>query len=363
MSEGADTWFTGTLAPGTLEQRYYETLELHLADSSEVVLHSAYMLGRMAAANGVGVVDIAMLHSETLQRVIAATGVTSTAETIDKASQFLSECLAPYEMMLSGYSESNASLVQANDGLNQAQAALESVNSELESFSYSVAHDLRAPLRGVLGFSQALLDDHSHQLDAEGLGFLHHVREAARDMTQLIDDLLTLSRVTRGELQRESVDVSDLAEKVLARLAAAQPERKVHVAVETGLTALCDARLLSVVLENLIGNAWKFSSRKTGARIEVGHIDADGQSAYFVRDNGAGFDMEHAEKLFGVFQRLHSPSEFEGTGIGLATVYRVITRHQGRVWAGGAVGQGATFYFTLGEDGVKNGPGGQVKRT
>jgi signal transduction histidine kinase len=345
----------------TLERQYLEALESHLSGTSEVVLHAAYLLGRMAAADGIGVVDIAMLHSETLRRVIAATGEAPTAEMIGKASQFLSECLAPYEMMLTGYSESNANLVEANEWLHDAQVALETVNKELESFSYSVAHDLRAPLRGVLGFSQALMEDHANQLDKEGLGLLRHVREAAMDMVRLIDDLLALSRVTRGELRRERVNVSDQAEGVLARLAAGQPERQVQLTIESGLTAWCDARLLSVVLENLIGNAWKFTSKRDGAQIEIGHIEVGGQPAYLVRDNGAGFDMAHADKLFGVFQRLHSTSEFEGTGIGLATVYRVIQRHHGRIWAEGMVGHGATFYFTLGEDGAGDRDDGKVK--
>jgi signal transduction histidine kinase len=335
----------------TLERRYSEALEIHLAGSSEVVLHAAYALGRMAAADGMGVVDIAMLHNETLQRVIAATGAAPTATMIGKASQFLSECLAPYEMMLSGYSESNANLVESNDRLHETQAELETVNKELESFSYSVAHDLRAPLRSVIGFSQALLEEHADQLDDEGQRFLGYLREAAGEMAQLIDDLLTLSRVTRGDLQRERVDVSELARKVMTRLADGQPERKVRITIEPGLAARCDARLLAIVLENLIGNAWKFTSRQSDARIEVGRVDDDGgHPAWFVRDNGAGFDMAHAGRLFGVFQRLHSTAEFEGTGIGLATVQRVIHRHHGTIRAEGAIGQGATFYFTLGDD-------------
>jgi light-regulated signal transduction histidine kinase (bacteriophytochrome) len=338
----------------TLRQRYSEALETHLASSSEAWLHASYALGRTAASDGVGVVDIAMLHNETLQRLIAATGGAPTAAMIGKASQFLFECLAPYEMMLSGYSESNANLVESNDRLHETQAALETVNQELESFSYSVAHDLRAPLRSVLGFSLALLEDHAERLDDEGRRFLHYLQDAARDMTRLIDDLLTLSRVARGDLQRERVDVSELAHEVIERLAAGQPERDVLIEIEPGLVARCDARLLAVVLENLIGNAWKFTSRRTDARIEVGRMDDGGHPAWFVRDNGAGFDMAYADRLFGVFQRLHSSAEFVGTGIGLATVQRVIHRHRGQIRAEGAIGQGATFWFTLGEDSAEH---------
>jgi light-regulated signal transduction histidine kinase (bacteriophytochrome) len=346
----------------TLERQYSAALEMHLAGPSEVLLHAAYALGRTAAAGGLGVVDVAMLHNDTLQRVLTATGTAPSAAVIGKASRFLSECLAPYEMMLSGYSESNAKLIESNDRLHKTQAALENVNAtletvnkELEAFSYSVAHDLRAPLRSMLGFSSALLEDHTDRLDEEGRRFLRYVQEAARDMAQLIDDLLKLSRVVRGDLQRERVDVSDLARKVTTRLAAEQPERTVRVAIEPGLVVWCDARLLAIVLENLIGNAWKFTSKRTDALIEVGRLDDDSHLAYFVRDNGAGFDMAHAGRLFGVFQRLHALSEFEGTGIGLATVQRAIHRHRGQVRAEGSVGQGATFYFTLGDGGPEEG--------
>jgi len=348
---------TGVAA--TLEQQYFEALELHLASSSEVVLHAAYALGRMAAADGVGVVDIAMLHSDTLQRVITSSGAKPTAAMIAKASQFLAECLSPYEMMLTSYSESNAKLVASNEQLHEATVALKSANQELEAFGYSVAHDLRAPLRSVLGFTLALLEDHAEQLDDEGRRFLQYLREAARDMAQLIDGLLMLSRVTRGDLRRELVNVSDIASNVVARLASGQPERVVRVTIAPGLTAWCDARLLAVVLENLVGNAWKFTSRQADAHIEVGCLDEEGHPAWFVRDNGAGFDMAHAGKLFGVFQRLHSATEFEGTGIGLATVWRVIQRHRGHIRAESAIGQGATFTFTLGGVAAADGDGAQ----
>jgi light-regulated signal transduction histidine kinase (bacteriophytochrome) len=338
-----------------LDRRYSAALGQHLTHPSETMLHLAYALGRSAAADGLGVVEIAMLHNETLQRAIAATGAPPTAALIDKASRFLSECLAPYEMILSSYSESNANLVEANDQLQETQAALETANKELEAFSYSVAHDLRAPLRGIRGFSSALLEDHAGQLDDEGRRFLGYVRDAARDMTQLIDALLALSRTARGELHRGDVDFSDLARNVVARLKEEHPDRRVQISIEPGLTARCDARLLAIVLENLIGNAWKFTAKRTGAHIEIGRVDDDGHPAWFVRDNGAGFDMAHADKLFGVFQRLHSAGEFEGTGIGLATVRRVIHRHRGQIRAESTVGQGATFFFTLGEDGVANG--------
>lgn len=233
---------------------------------------------------------------------------------------------------------------------DQAVAATEAANRELEAFSYSVAHDLRAPLRTIDGFSQALLEDHADKLDPQGQMYLRRVRASAQLMAQLIDDLLALSRVTRAELDRRPVDLSALARSIVARLAGDEPERKVEFHIAEGLQASGDARLLGVVLENLFGNAWKFTSRRPVARIEFGVRHQDGQPVYFVRDNGAGFDMTYADKLFGVFQRLHTAAQFEGTGIGLATVQRVVRRHGGRVWAEGALDRGATFYFMLPEE-------------
>jgi two-component system, NtrC family, sensor kinase len=226
-------------------------------------------------------------------------------------------------------------------------------NEELESFSYSVAHDLRAPLRSIDGFSLALLEDCGDKLDDDGRKYLHYVRDSAQQMARLIDDLLALSRVTRGELKRGETHLSSLARSVFSRLQRANPDRKVDVVVADGIVADCDDRLLTIVLENLIGNAWKFTGKRHDARIEVGMTDDDPRT-YFVRDNGAGFDMSYASKLFGVFQRLHSAADFEGTGIGLVTVQRIIRRHGGRIWAQGQVGHGAVFYFTL-ENGSHDG--------
>jgi PAS domain S-box-containing protein len=237
-----------------------------------------------------------------------------------------------------------------NSDLEQRQVALEAANKELEAFSYSVAHDLRAPLRSIDGFSQAFLEDYADTLDAEGSKYLQHVRESAQEMGRLIDALLMLSRVTRSELHRERVNLSALASSVLARLQNNEPERKAELVISDGLVANGDARLLGVVLQNLLGNAWKFSGKCPMARIEVGARQEDGRPVFFVRDNGAGFDMIYAHKLFGTFQRLHSGAEFEGTGIGLATVQRIIKRHGGRVWAEGEVGRGATVSFTLNKE-------------
>jgi PAS domain S-box-containing protein len=238
-------------------------------------------------------------------------------------------------------------LEQALVNLENSSAQLAAINKELEAFSYSVSHDLRAPLRTIDGFSQALLEDYPDRLDEQGRDYLQRVRAASQRMGALIDDLLKLSRLTRSEMHQEPVDLSALAREVATNLQQTQPERRVNFVISRGLTASGDHQLLRVALENLLGNAWKFTGKCPQARIEFGAIQNGDKKAYFVRDNGAGFDMTYAGKLFGAFQRLHETTEFPGTGIGLATVQRIIHRHGGRVWAEGAVGKGATFYFTL----------------
>jgi light-regulated signal transduction histidine kinase (bacteriophytochrome) len=224
---------------------------------------------------------------------------------------------------------------------------LETSNKELEAFSYSVSHDLRAPLRGIDGFSQALLEDYGGKLDEQGRSYLTRVRAASQRMAQLIDDLLNLSRVGRAELRMEMVDLSSLAQALTAELQAQQPQRQAIWSIQQNVTAQGDVRFLRVVLDNLLNNAWKFTSKQSKATIEFGVTSNNGKPSYFVRDNGVGFDMTYANKLFGAFQRLHHQNEFPGTGIGLATVQRIIHRHSGRVWAEGVVEKGATFYFTL----------------
>lgn len=235
-----------------------------------------------------------------------------------------------------------------NQGLQQAIIELKAVNKELEAFSYSVSHDLRAPLRSIDGFSQALLEDCLEQLDATGQDYLRRIRAATQRMGQLIDDLLTLSRVTRSDLRKESVDLSRLASRICIHLQQLYPERPVEFEIQPHLFVHGDARLLQVVLDNLLNNAWKFTTGQTQARIEFGATEAEnGTPVYFVRDNGVGFDMVFVNKLFKPFQRLHRMQEFPGNGIGLATVQRIIHRHGGQVWAEGDLNQGATFSFTL----------------
>jgi signal transduction histidine kinase len=226
-------------------------------------------------------------------------------------------------------------------------AQLEIAHKELEAFSYSVSHDLRAPLRGIDGFSQALLEEYAGRLDERGQGYLGRIRHAAKRMAELIDDLLALSFVTRAELRRENVSFTRIARAVAADLRLASPERAIDIAIQEDVVCLGDRRLLTVVLENLVGNAWKFTGKVEDARVELGAHDEPGGRIYWVRDNGAGFDDRYAAKLFVPFQRLHSADAFPGTGIGLAIVRRVIDRHGGRVWAEGRPDGGATFYFTL----------------
>jgi signal transduction histidine kinase len=224
--------------------------------------------------------------------------------------------------------------------------------AELEAFNYSVSHDLRAPLRPLDGFSQALLEDYGAQLDARGQDYLKRIRAAAQRMGQLIDDLLQLSRISRSDVKRQAVNLSEMATAILAEAQSGDPSRTIETAVEPGVVVQADSRLLRIALENLLRNAWKFTGKRADARIEVG-IKPDKEPVYFVRDNGAGFDQGFSSRLFQPFQRLHSTSEFEGTGIGLAIVTRIIGLHGGRVWAEAAVGKGATFFFTLESAGGK----------
>jgi signal transduction histidine kinase len=238
---------------------------------------------------------------------------------------------------------------RAEEALRLANQSIESKNRELEAFSYSVAHDLRAPLRGIDGFSQVLLEDYGEQIDAEGRSHLGHVRRSAQHMAQLIDDLLSLARVSRAELRLAPCDLVAIACDAVAELRLARPDVAVTFVCPDKLPVLADPGLMSIVLANLLSNAWKFTRGRKEARIELGCLPQADETVYFIRDNGVGFNMAYQAKLFVAFQRLHAPGEFEGTGIGLATVSRIIQRHGGQIWAEAQVGQGATFYFTIGE--------------
>jgi PAS domain S-box-containing protein len=227
-------------------------------------------------------------------------------------------------------------------------AQLETTNRELEAFAYSVSHDLRAPLRTINGFGAAVMEDHASTLDAQAKDYLVRIRAATERMNQLIDDLLALSRVTRLELRRQNVDLSLMARDVADEVRLANISRQVDVRIEGGMTVEGDPGLLRVLMHNLLDNAWKFTRRQAQARVDVGQQIDGAERIFFVRDNGAGFDMTYAAKLFGVFQRLHLQREFEGSGVGLATAQRIVRRHGGRIWAESVIGEGAVFRFTLG---------------
>ena len=240
-----------------------------------------------------------------------------------------------------------ATLRQSFKQLERGNQELSALNKELEAFSYSVSHDLRAPLRSMDGFSLALLEDYGEQLDDEGRDNLQRIRAASQRMGRLIDELLSLSRVTRAELTLRPVDLTALAREIVDNLRQQQPGRRVRCCIDDGLTAMADKALLQIALQNLLDNAWKFTGKTAEPEIRVGAVQRDKATHYFVSDNGAGFDMHYADRLFGAFQRLHHEREFSGTGIGLAIVQRVVHRHGGKIWAEAQPGRGATFFFTL----------------
>jgi signal transduction histidine kinase len=261
-----------------------------------------------------------------------------------------------FNEMLEEIRQQEVELRAARDGLEERvaerTAQLETAVKELEAFSYSVSHDLRAPLRSIEGFSRALMEDCAERLNEAGTDSLQRIIGSTVRMGQLIDGLLNLSRVTRAEVRGRRVDLSALAGEIVAELRQGEGQRQVECVVAEGAVAEGDPALLRAVLQNLIGNAWKFTRKRSPARIEFGCAEESGEKRYFVQDNGAGFDMTYADKLFGAFQRLHGQNEFPGIGIGLATVQRIVSRHGGRVWAIGAPERGATVYFTLGRGGI-----------
>lgn len=236
---------------------------------------------------------------------------------------------------------------ELNARLADQLTELTAVNKELEAFSYSVSHDLRAPLRSIDGFSRALIEDYYDRLDAQGRDYLERVSDASQRMSRLIDDLLLLSRITRAEMTKTSVDMSAMAREIIDDLRRVDPQRVVDCEIEAGLVVEADARLLRVALTNLLDNAWKFTGKTPAAKITVGRHARENANLYYVADNGAGFNMAYADKLFGVFQRLHNVNEFPGTGVGLAIVQRVVHRHGGKLRVEAAVDRGATFFFTF----------------
>jgi PAS domain S-box-containing protein len=300
-------------------------------------------------------------------RELAAAATTGVSRGEDRrvrkdGSQFLAEVtltavrdpsgqLAGFASIARDISErrrNEAAIGKLNAELGQRVSELAAANSELEAFSYSVSHDLRGPLRAIDGFSKILIEQYRERLDEQGQHYLARVRAGSQRMGQLIDDLLSLARITRAEMHRTDVDLAQVAREIVDELRRQEPRRQVGVVIAERVPARGDPRLLRAALENLIGNAWKFTGKTAVPKIELGCERRDGVDIYYVRDNGAGFDMTYVHKLFAPFQRLHEQSEFEGTGVGLATAHRIITRHGGRLWAESTLGKGATFWFTLG---------------
>jgi light-regulated signal transduction histidine kinase (bacteriophytochrome) len=310
-----------------LEHEYSTALRDCVTGAGELALTHAYELGRMAAGTGIGVVELAEIHDHALREVLGEAAPPSEVD------QFFAEALSPYEMTHRGFREANE--------------RLEAAVRELEAFSYSVSHDLRAPLRTISAFTQALAEDLRYQLDEKSRDHLRRVLAAASRMNELIDALLELSRISRAGVGRYKVDISQIAHAVIDEARRRDVTRRLGATVAPGLEAQADGRLVRILFDNLVGNAWKFTSKTPEPHVEIGSERRDGETVFFVRDNGAGFDMAYADRLFTPFQRLHSDRDYSGTGIGLATVRRIVERHGGRIWAESEPGKGASFFFTL----------------
>ena len=310
-------------------------------------------------AVGQGITELSVLASSLNEMTENVTGMIQHRDAeIDnrlKAQEELADNLVSLgetrdelETKIENLNKSRKALFYMIGDVNRVSKGFFALNKELEAFSYSVSHDLRSPLRAMAGFSNALLEDYADKLDAQGKDFLNRICDASQRMGMLIDDMLSLSRITRQDMKYSHVDLGQMAKNIIDELKEQEPERQAELVVEEDLMVLGDEQLLGIALGNLMGNAWKFTAKEPSTKILLGKTHTKGKKTCFVRDNGVGFDMAYVNKLFGAFQRLHPSSEFEGTGIGLATVQRVIHKHGGTVWATGNVGEGATFFFTLG---------------
>jgi light-regulated signal transduction histidine kinase (bacteriophytochrome) len=335
---------------GTLHDQYTTAISAYLMAPLEAELCLAYEIGRSALGCGQGVLDIAVVHHGALRGLMHADSPQIESERMQRAAEFFAETLAPFEMSLRGYRERNDRLAALNAELREANAKATAANEELESFSFSVSHDLRAPLRAIDGFSRILLEDHADSLDSEGRRIFGLLCDSAVRMSQMIEDILTFSRMGRAPLKTEPVHMAAMARRAVAELAIGNSAQAQAIDIGDLPDAYGDKAMLQRVWMNLLDNAMKYTSHRVNARIEVGAVALDGETTYYVRDNGAGFNTEYAGKLFGVFQRLHG-SDFPGTGVGLAIVKKVVTRHGGRVWAEGKEGEGATFNFALPQGG------------
>jgi signal transduction histidine kinase len=344
-------WEVEAVADGeaALESALRQPPDLVLSDVMMPRMDGVTLLRRLREASSTATIPVVLLSARAGEEAIVAGLETGADDYLVKpfsARELISRVANHLELARMRMMAANAlrELAETRATLLHDLAAR---NQELEAFSYSVSHDLRSPLRAIDGFSKILLAEYADELPADAQQCLQHVGEGVRRMNELIEDLLRLARASRGELAREPVQLSALAHKVVAALRQRDPGRDVRVSITDGLTTNADSRLLEIVLENLIGNAWKFTARQDAPLIEIGCERQSGGDVFFVRDNGAGFDMEQARKLFAPFQRLHTDAEYQGTGLGLVTVQRIVTRHGGRIFPVAAVGEGATFYFTL----------------
>jgi light-regulated signal transduction histidine kinase (bacteriophytochrome) len=326
---------------------YARALTDHVVEGSERTLAHAQELGEEALETGLDSSAVVVAHLESLR----ASGLLEQGEAGTKASarrqQFLLAALQPFSIVRHRYEHANEELACANETLLERTRELEAVNTELEAFNFSVSHDLRTSLQAILGFSQTLLARHRHELGPEAARFLDLIVESTRGMGELIEDLLGFSQANRAPLEYEPVDIAALARSAISELEPQLEERKLEVVYGSLPVVRGDRILLKRVLVNLLSNAIKFTRGGQEARVEIGSFQQDGERVIFVRDNGVGFDMELSDRLYRVFERLHRGDEFEGTGIGLALVERIVVRHGGRIWAESVRGEGASFYFTL----------------
>jgi light-regulated signal transduction histidine kinase (bacteriophytochrome) len=330
-----------------LSPAYARALTDHVAEGSERTLAHAQELGQEALETGLDSSAVAVAHLESLR----ASGLLEDREADTKASarrqEFLLAALEPFSIVRHRYEHANEELACANETLLERTLELEAVNTELEAFNFSVSHDLRTSLQAILGFSQTLLARHRQELGPEAARFLDLILESTRGMGELIEDLLGFSQANRAPLEYEPVDIAALARSAINELEPQLEERKLEVVYGDLPVVRGDRILLKRVLVNLLSNAIKFTRGRQEARVEIGSFQQDGERVIFVRDNGVGFDMELSARLYRVFERLHRGDEFEGTGIGLALVERIVVRHGGRIWAESVSGEGATFYLTL----------------
>ena len=332
-----------------IEKQYRIVLQEYLTRTDEEALFHAYELGRQAVAKGLGVLEIADIHERTLISLSPQTAMpTEITATIERSHAFYREILSAFEMVHRGFRETSAAVEELEQRVQQRTALLQETNKELETFSYSVAHDLRAPLRAIDGFTRLLLDDYTTHLSDDGKRFLTIARTNTKKMAELLDDLLAISRVNRKKMATESlINMRDLAQGIAEDLLKQEADRSIVMNIHDVAPIQGSPSVMRQVLENVISNAITFTRGQPHPVIEIGSVPREGEQIFYVRDNGVGFEMRNADKMFGAFQRLHPSEEYEGNGVGLAIVQRIIHRQGGRVWAEGEPGKGATIYFTV----------------